>query len=373
MLGIYIGQEILKAVHPPSPPYLPVISLSMPPFDITAAQIVGLFMESVFYGIYLVTFFSTMRVLLWKDGAVKPFKIINKPMVVAALFMLLFGTMDVGFGLRHNLDAFVYSVGKQTPAAQFAHISYWVNVMKFADYSAQTFIGDGILLYRCYIIYNRRWFVIVGPALMWIGTAVCSSFTIYIEARLDTGVLSQSQLKPFITSTLVLTLATNVITTSLIVYRIWTVKRRTSKERTSIGPYSRILRVLIECGAIYTTSIVILFVCYLANNNAILGVSDSVVQIIGITFNLLILSVDRGTITYAQSNQASYSNYVNTVRSEIDTRQHSVPLHLISVKTMTVRDPPETDSVEKEGQENELDREPGRSKLGEWADRKSVV
>lgn len=85
-------------------------------------------------------------------------------------------------------------------------------------------------LYRCYIIYNRRWFVIIGPALMWIGTAgrrikfldavllhwqcsVCSSFTIYIEARLDTGVLSQSQLKPFITSTLVLTLATNVITT----------------------------------------------------------------------------------------------------------------------------------------------------------------
>ena len=87
-----------------------------------------------------------MRVLLWKDGAVKPFKTINKPMVVAALFMLLFETMDVGFGLRHNLDAFVYSFGKQTPAAEFAHISYWVNVMKFADYSAQTFIGDGILV-----------------------------------------------------------------------------------------------------------------------------------------------------------------------------------------------------------------------------------
>jgi hypothetical protein len=90
----------------------------------------------------------------------------------------------------------------------------------------------------------------------------------------------------------------------------------------------------------------------------------------GITFNLLILSVDRGTITYAQSNQASYSNYVKNVRAEIDTRQHSVPLHLISVKTMTVRDLPETGSVEKEGQDNELDslnREPGRSKLGEWA------
>ena len=86
----------------------------------------------------------------------------------------------------------------------------------------------------------------------------------------------------------------------------------------------------------------------------------------GITFNLLILSVDRGTITYAQSNQASFSNYVDTVRSEIDTRRRSVPLHLISVKTMTVRDPPETGSVEKEGQDNESDGEPGRSKPEEW-------
>ena len=34
---------------------------------------------------------------------------------------------------------------------------------------------------------------------------------------------------------------------------------------------------------------------------------------------------------------------------------------------MTVRDPPETGSVEKKGQDNELDREPGRRKPGEWA------
>lgn len=34
---------------------------------------------------------------------------------------------------------------------------------------------------------------------------------------------------------------------------------------------------------------------------------------------------------------------------------------------MTVRDPPDTGSVEKEGEDNELDREPGRSKPGEWA------
>jgi hypothetical protein len=50
-----------------------------------------------------------------------------------------------------------------------------------------------------------------------------------------------------------------------------------------------------------------------------------------------------------------------------DMRQHSVTLHLTSAKTMTKQDPPETGSVEKEGQSNKLDREPGHGKLGAWA------
>lgn len=97
-------------------------------------------------GIYLVTFGSCMRVLLWKDGWFKRLAAINKTMVTTALLMMVFATLDVGLGLRHNLEAFVYTNSGKTPAEEFAQISYWVNVMKFAGYAAQTFIGDGILV-----------------------------------------------------------------------------------------------------------------------------------------------------------------------------------------------------------------------------------
>lgn len=77
----------------------------------------------------------------------KSWSAINKMMVIAALGMLLFGTLDVAFGLRRNLDAFVFMYAKGVqPADEFAEISDWVNVMKFADYAVQTFIGDGILV-----------------------------------------------------------------------------------------------------------------------------------------------------------------------------------------------------------------------------------
>ena len=100
-------------------------------------------------GIYLVTFVSCIRVLLSRDGKMKSWGSINKMMVLAALGMLVFGTLDVAFGLRRNLDAFVFQFAKGVhPADEFAEISDWVNVMKFADYAVQTFIGDGILVSR---------------------------------------------------------------------------------------------------------------------------------------------------------------------------------------------------------------------------------
>lgn len=70
-------------------------------------------------------------------------------MVIAALLMFIFGTMDVAFGLRHNLDAFVYSIGKESAVTVFDNTRYWLNVMKMADFVAQTFVGDAILVRAC--------------------------------------------------------------------------------------------------------------------------------------------------------------------------------------------------------------------------------
>lgn len=46
----------------------------------------------------------------------------------------------------HNINAFVYYKGPGGASAEFGIVSYWVNVMKTADYVAQTAIGDAILV-----------------------------------------------------------------------------------------------------------------------------------------------------------------------------------------------------------------------------------
>jgi hypothetical protein len=69
---------------------------------------------------------------------------VNFTLVAAALLMFVFGTMDVAFGLRHNLDAFIFFHGD--PIDEFTDTVYWVNVMKMVDFVGQTFIGDSILV-----------------------------------------------------------------------------------------------------------------------------------------------------------------------------------------------------------------------------------
>ncbi len=163
----------------------------MADFPIDTAQIVALFLESVLYGVYLVTFVACLRVLLIAPSTAasshpaypslhlpppnhhngngyngytksfslrdyfKPLRHINKPMLLAALLMLVFSTLDVAFGLHNNILAFVKTppvvVGADGteeggPEAVFDDIGRWTNVMKMVDYVAQTFVGDSILV-----------------------------------------------------------------------------------------------------------------------------------------------------------------------------------------------------------------------------------
>ena len=89
-------------------------------------------MEAVAYGIYLVTLGGCIRSLFWGSSGKK--ERYNWPLVIVATLIFIFATFDVAFGLRHNLDAFIFYKGAGGPDAEFENISYWVNVMKVRAY-----------------------------------------------------------------------------------------------------------------------------------------------------------------------------------------------------------------------------------------------
>ncbi|KAJ3710889.1 hypothetical protein DFJ43DRAFT_1170417 [Lentinula guzmanii] len=309
-------------------------------FDVTAAQIVGLFMECILYGVYLVSLGYCLRALLldpFEQGLQRK-KHINWVMLVVALLLCLFATLDVAFGLRHNLDAFSYYHGPGGATEELNDISYWVNVMKTADYVAQTFIGDGMLIYRCYIVYEKNWKIVIPSILFWLGGSVCGALLTYTFATLRSpALIDTSKAVPYVDTMIALSLTMNTLTTALIVGKIWSVDRQnatlmsnTTANAIRTSKLHRVMRIIIESAALYTISTLIFVITYVAGSNANYGTSDNVVQIIGISFNLIIIRVDAGK---SYNGRIAESSTNLSSRQQPRNKPQSFPLSLFNTTT----------------------------------------
>jgi hypothetical protein len=103
----------------------------MEKFGISAAQIVGLWMETLFMGFYLVTCGFALRAFLWHDdGRFKRRSEINWISFITAICLCIVAVFDVALGLLHNIQAFIFYTGPGGSDEEFTNISDWVNVMK---------------------------------------------------------------------------------------------------------------------------------------------------------------------------------------------------------------------------------------------------
>lgn len=272
-------------------------------FPIAEAQMVGLFMECVAYGMFLVTFGLCIKALLCRRDqlVLKPLRDVHWGMFVVAILMFIFATFDVAFGLRHNLDAFIFYKGPGGPTEEFQDIGYWVNIMKTVDFVAQTSIGDAILIYRCWMVYSKRLLIILLPVAVWVMTLVAGAMMIYVESTTSqNALLDDPRITPWLDTITACTLALNVLVTSLIVWRIWRVKSKSAAATVNPHRLSRVMRIILDSGLLYTVCVIIFFGTTLAGSNSQYGVSDVVVQVIGITFNLIIIRVNNGTAADAE-------------------------------------------------------------------------
>lgn len=68
-------------------------------------------------------------------------------------------------------------------------------------------------IYRCYVIYSRRWLVIGFPIMLWLANLALSIVIIWLTSttRTDTIITHQRPLKPFLCSFFSATIALNLI------------------------------------------------------------------------------------------------------------------------------------------------------------------
>ncbi|TFY75243.1 hypothetical protein EWM64_g8769 [Hericium alpestre] len=309
----------------------------MATFNIAEAHLVALFLESLFYGIFLVTFGQCILALTRSRRTPKQ----KSTFFVITLFFFLFGTLDIAFLMRQILEAFIYYDGPGGANTRLEDISDWVNVMRTVFYCVQTSIADGMLIYRCWIVYGRKWAITAGLSIVWLACIICEIFTCYIEFTLhQSAALNAKDLTPFITSVLATTLGLNLIATSMIVWKIWSIHSWSYTpsiasrvhDTSSHDALRHAIRVVIESGAMYSASIIVFFVVYLAGSNGQYAASDCAFQIIGIAFNLIIIRVEQG-----RTIEAAGTMYSTSTQDGVSRNKSLLPVQFRMGASSTVR------------------------------------
>ncbi|KAJ3775952.1 hypothetical protein FB446DRAFT_785541 [Lentinula raphanica] len=332
---------------------------------ISEAQILGLFLSSVFWGMLLITFVQVMKCFLW-DNERERFKSaskINWFMLIVALLLMTLSTLNVALELLHCIEAFILYTGPGGSNAKFTRLKDWVNILNTTcNIPLGKVISDGVLIYRCWAVCNHSISIIIFPILLWMGYLALAIFVIYMEVSagntqlLLTGGVSR-MITASITAACTMSLVNNIITTGMIVYRIRDVDRsnvlhgnqghgstipgndglfgRTKRRRTKL---QNVIRIVIESGMMYTTIALITFITFVVGSNSFYATSDVELQILSIAFNLIIIRISTrpgGSDSYSSSAQSS-------------TRRQPHPLHKFTVavrKTLDLTEPGELDSA----------------------------
>ncbi|PCH39048.1 hypothetical protein WOLCODRAFT_141083 [Wolfiporia cocos MD-104 SS10] len=318
-------------------------------FPVTEAQLVALFMQSVTYGIHVATFCICLLTLFQTSRANN--RGFAWPWLVVAVVLFAIGTIDVIFNFYHNLIAFILYTGPGGPSVPFGDISNWLSVMRSMWFFLEGISADAVLMYRSWIIYGRKWPVVVPSMILWLAAISCAIvYTVYIST-LDatTSIPDASKLKPWLSAYCTITLAVNLLSTALIVWRIGSISKRSSKffSRNSRTPDGRldlgnINRVIVESALLYTTSVAITLITELVGSNALYDVSDVSLELAGISFDLIIIRMGK-ELSEERTHSSACRTPITVHISRVTATDHR-PDGLDAVELDVV--PPESDKVD---------------------------
>ncbi|KAF8837984.1 hypothetical protein BDN67DRAFT_908214 [Paxillus ammoniavirescens] len=301
------------------------------------AAIVAIIIESILYGLLTFVFGVTVWALTYQRTSAE----IARTMLGAACLLFILGTMHIVVDANHLWQGFITS---GDPDIFFQDVTK--NTFKNALYLMETLVGDAIIIYRGYLMWRRIEFTII-PIIGWVATAVTGTHTVWSISQLSTtnsSIVFLRQTGQWVISFYSTALATNLVATGLLTVKLWVAHRneagflRTSTSNSVVYP---ILVVVMECGAVYSFSLITMLAVYLSASNSAYIVIDMIGQIIPITFCLIIVRAamlrferDRGIrLPLSTLSSPPRSNQISTPRS---TR-----VHVNHVRIVDNDDPPE--------------------------------
>ncbi|KAJ7199069.1 hypothetical protein C8J57DRAFT_1737146 [Mycena rebaudengoi] len=233
-----------------------------------------LWVGTFFYGIYFVLFCICMYILLHRPSSRG-----NTVLLVTAIALFTFSTILIVLIL----------------VLVTAEIEELANIPS---------IADGLLIYRCYVVWNHDWRIIVLPVMLLIASTACG-LDVFLDATPQFAVI----------------LATNFLATGLTAGRIWWISHhsRAYLEEAAQRRYASAIVLIVESGMLYSATILaFLIVISFPSLSSTLEepVLQIVTQVMGIAPTLIIVRVGLGVTV-----EGSLNTFRTTTTTSIPLRQ----------------------------------------------------
>ncbi|KXN82667.1 hypothetical protein AN958_02344 [Leucoagaricus sp. SymC.cos] len=258
----------------------------------TAAWIFGSYCEAIFYGVYLTTCTSCVRILLMtgrrrEEWCRRPSEIRWR---LAAVWFILFlvCTFDIAMAFSRNFSVSMESNGDIGRVL----MTHWSSLGQVSITYSQNKL---IVLTLCWIVYGCCWPVVIPSALLFLANIAISLRAIVLIAAPGEPEMPSSSssgaLRTLLLSFCSTIAAQNILTTGLMIRRIWLVERETLILEAEDRPryFHQVRVVLIESGATYTAIVLLTLILTAAHSVALFLVETSMIQVAGIAFNMILV------------------------------------------------------------------------------------
>ncbi|THH20193.1 hypothetical protein EW146_g1130 [Bondarzewia mesenterica] len=244
------------------------------------AELLALFFETFFFALFL-SLFGVTVVVLYQSSTTSRSQ--RRVLLSISTIMLCLAAAHLVIDLVRAVDAFIWD-GAIKYNRRLAHP---LQLAKTSIYAAQTILGDVVMVWRCYIVFDKsKWILVIfGPFIA--APFAVAIVGVWLFTRYPPGSSIFVTGPAWITTWLVLTMVTNMSSTVAIAYRIFSTSREINVQR-SVLP---IAGIIIQSGSLYALSVLVLLITYLSGSNGQYVALDICTPIVGIAFILVILQI----------------------------------------------------------------------------------
>jgi len=260
---------------------------------IERTNFVGAVLAGWAHGIYCVLYFMCLYYFMhgktWRKAPWGLIAYVTSLMTCATVF--------VGANTKWAEEMFIDDRNYPGGPIGFYLLDYTTQMIVLGNvaYLLLNFLSDACILYRCYLIWNFNWVVMILPTLMFLGSTAMSVLTVWQNAQPGAqffSTISASFALPWSS----LTSSLNIILTLMIVARLMYARSKLvavlGKQHAKL--YTSIAAMVVESSSIYGSMSLAFIVCYALGSSFVNVVLPLLSLSMAISPTLILLRVARG-------------------------------------------------------------------------------